>query len=137
MDNIINEILQELFDNYLANGAELVNLYEIIESKSGDPDAVIANLVDMGFIRNRQHYRAAISVDGITEINPNYFSQCANKVVEHAKSNGGYTTVVTAFGVTGFMVASDIGNYIKNNKERYIGVTVQSEGSNDVRIFIR
>ena len=136
MEELVNEILEYLFEKYKLIGAERIDMNEFITSKGTKPNDLAIRMNKRGLIRFyqfNQGFVAAISRMGINNVAPNYFEEEANKVLLFAKENDNKTTVSTALQIpeNHYEKALDIADYISKKKLAAVQIA-----NSDARIYL-
>lgn len=120
MSDIEEAVLGYLFDAYEKSGGHIVNANPLVVSMNGDIKAVAKSLSTKGYIKSNQVGRGCIctiTTIGVNYVAPTYFQEEAQKVLDHAKSNGGSTTIFAALAISDhFGKGRDIADYIENHK---------------------
>lgn len=137
IEQLVDDILQQLYDNYIKSGTQRVDLNDYITSNGFTPSDVRKLMDDQGLIRSFQittGFIAVITPRGIDRVNGNFFSDAASKVLDDARKNNGNTTVGRAISLPDDWggMAKDIGKYLSDN-----GLANTQIERADVRVYVR
>lgn len=93
LDQIVNDVLNHLFNGYIQNGGTpIFNASEIISNHGEDPNEIGQYLVDHGWVKNQQFrpdsFYASISMLGINKIKPEFISENRDRIITSLGESG-------------------------------------------------
>jgi hypothetical protein len=119
-EQIIEEVLAELFNQYEQIGAERIDMGEFITSRGGSPREIKIEMERRGLLRFMQitNDSFAISERGIRRTAPDYFQSMADGVIKFATKNGGSALIGEALNIPHEHPhkITDIGAYITTQR---------------------
>jgi hypothetical protein len=86
LDDIINEVLEHLYEGYIEHhGTPTFGVDDIISAHGKDPSEVGHYLADRGLVKfpsfGPKGFHAAISMDGILRVKPEYVQENKDKII--------------------------------------------------------
>jgi predicted transcriptional regulator len=120
---LINEVLEYLFNGYIHyGGTGLFPINEISEKHGVDSAEIGKYLVSAGLVKHQQFrhdgFSAAISIQGIYKIKPQFLEDHTSTIVSFLGVNGNEWTSIMEilnFEHNDFQIAHDFANFLKNN----------------------